>query len=401
MQNPRIENAFLICMLILTNLLFVFGAAGADNEAPQQKELENLRKEIEKYERELSQKKAKEAAMVNLITELDREIDATTGYLRTLKKDIANREQLIKNYDKQISTTGHEVESLKDLIKRRIVSFYKHGQAREVELLLSSRSLTQVKVWMRYQKMIAENDQRNYQAIINKQKQYERQQNLLRAEITEKDHRMKQIRAEEQQLKQSRQKRSAYLSAIRNDQKVLKQHLAEVKSAEQQILAFIAKAEERRLTEMSRQTTASKAIERPPSRSHAFAALKGKLQWPTQGTIITHFGRQKHPLLNTVTENLGIEIKAKLGAPVLAVDDGQVQTITWQRGRGNIIIISHDDGYYTVYTHLAEIDIDLQQEVRRGQVIGTVGDSGSISGPILHFQIWKNTSNLNPEDWLT
>jgi len=117
--------------------------------------------------------------------------------------------------------------------------------------------------------------------------------------------------------------------------------------------------------------------------------------------VISHFGRQKHPSLNTITENLGIEIKAKLGAPVKVVDDGQVQTITWQRGRGNIVIISHDDGYYTVYTHLAEIEVNLQQEVKQGQVIGTVGDSGSINGPMLHFQIWKNTSNLNPEDWLT
>ena len=106
-------------------------------------------------------------------------------------------------------------------------------------------------------------------------------------------------------------------------------------------------------------------------------------------------------MLNTITENLGIEIKAPLGSPVVAVDDGQVQTITWQRGRGNIIIISHDNGYYTVYTHLAEINVELSQYVQRNQIIGTVGDSGSLEGPILNFQIWKNTKNLNPEDWIT
>ena len=89
-----------------------------------------------------------------------------------------------------------------------------------------------------------------------------------------------------------------------------------------------------------------------------------------------------------------------LGTPVISVDGGQVQTITWQRGRGNIIIISHDHGYYTVYTHLADIRVNPMEYVETGQVIGTVGDSGSLVGPVLHFQIWKNTQNLDPEKWL-
>jgi murein DD-endopeptidase MepM/ murein hydrolase activator NlpD len=124
------------------------------------------------------------------------------------------------------------------------------------------------------------------------------------------------------------------------------------------------------------------------------------LIWPVQGEIISHFGRQRHPTLNTITENLGVEIKTKLGTPVFAVSDGEVQTITWQRGRGNIIIISHGEGFYTVYTNLSEIRVELSDIVKQGQIIGTVGDSGARDTPILHFQIWKNTHNLDPEEWL-
>ncbi len=388
-------------MLAVAGPILPLASGEMETNAPQQRELTSLRKEIEKYEQQLSQKKAKEATVVNLISSLDREIDTATGYLQTLKKDIRIRERQVRNYSAEIEASGKEIEELKALIKKRIVSFYKHGRVREIELLLKSKSLTQIKVWMRYQKLIAENDRRNYQSLIEKQKQLEGQQSLLRLEISEKDRRMKDQQTEEQRLKVSREKRSKYLTAIRNDQKVLKQHLEEVKKAEQQIMSFIAKAEEQRLTEKVRKPSTHGTIERPPDRAHKFATLRGKLSWPTPGTVVSHFGRQKHPELNTITENLGIEIKAKLGAPVRVVDDGQVQTITWQRGRGNIVIISHDDGYYTVYTHLAEIEVNLQQEVKQGQVIGTVGDSGSINGPILHFQIWKNTSNLNPEDWLT
>ena len=70
--------------------------------------------------------------------------------------------------------------------------------------------------------------------------------------------------------------------------------------------------------------------------------------WPTKGYIINHFGRQKHPQWNTITENIGIDIKAEFGEQVHAVANGIVTAITWQRGRGNIIIINNLDGFFSV-----------------------------------------------------
>ena len=101
-----------------------------------------------------------------------------------------------------------------------------------------------------------------------------------------------------------------------------------------------------------------------------------------------------------MTENLGLDIKVEAGAAVHSVADGKVTAVTWQRGRGNLIIINHSDGYYTVYTHLDEIFVNLQQTVTAGQVVGTVGETGSLEGPLLHFQIWRKFTHLNPEIWL-
>jgi len=99
-------------------------------------------------------------------------------------------------------------------------------------------------------------------------------------------------------------------------------------------------------------------------------------------------------------ENIGIEIEAPEGSPVQVVASGKITKITWQRGRGNIVIVSHYGGYYTVYTHLEEILVDLLEDVEPGQVIGSVGESGSLKGPVLHFEVWKGTTKLNPENWL-
>ena len=137
-----------------------------------------------------------------------------------------------------------------------------------------------------------------------------------------------------------------------------------------------------------------------PKSGTLFSELRGGMIWPTEGQIVTRFGRVKHPELKTVTENIGVEIKAPEGSPVQVVAGGKITKITWQRGRGNIVIVSHYGGYYTVYTHLGEILVDLLETVESGQVIGSVGESGSLKGSILHFEVWKGTTKLNPENWL-
>ncbi|MCK4689209.1 MAG: M23 family metallopeptidase, partial [Candidatus Marinimicrobia bacterium] len=111
-------------------------------------------------------------------------------------------------------------------------------------------------------------------------------------------------------------------------------------------------------------------------------------------------GIQKNPVLKTITENSGIDIKAEKGTPVKAILDGVVTTITYIRGFGNTIIIDHGSGFYTVYTHVENVHIYEKQYISTGTIIANVGESGTLSGSILHFEIWKNKIKLNPEDWL-
>ena len=392
---------FLVVFLFLVSIKSASPESGAlKGNVSQQNELEEMRVQIHEFEKQLAKKKKKEESVLTLISTLDQEIDATNSYLLSINKDVRLRGKQIRKLNKEIEVTSAEVVALGELLKKRLVTFYKYGRTRFYEVLLSSKSFTQLAAWMHYKKIIAENDRRNYQSILKKKQTLVQTKEMLQIQLAEQDEKQNELKKEKRQLVKSRKKRESYLTDIRNDQKVISQRLKDIREAEKQILAFITRAEETRLTKDLKRP--SRKTEKPveQKRTYKFSQLKGKLEWPTSGPVISHFGRQKHPRLKTITENLGIEIKATYGSPVKTVDEGIVQTITWQRGRGNIIIISHDDGYYTVYTHLAEIHVDTQEIVKAGQVIGTVGDSGSLNGPILHFQIWKNTKNLNPEDWL-
>jgi murein hydrolase activator len=368
----------------------------------KKKELATLRQQVENYEKELQKQNRDEAAELNLLANMDKEIDLTRAYVRTLRVDLDNLEAQEGRRGQEITGLSIERERLRSLIKERMIQFYKHKRSKEIELLLSVQTWDQLKAWIKYEKLIADNDRRNLQALQDRGRSLERQQDFMRIELSEKERRLQEKRREENNLQTSKNKRQTVLDNLQRNKKLVQIRLQEIRDSEKQISALIAKAEKARIAQKQQTMAGKEATQRQPTitTGHHFAELKGRMTWPTKGTVVSHFGRERHPELNTITENLGIEIKARLGSPVIAVDDGVVQTITWQRGRGNIIIISHEDGFYTVYTHLQDISVEEQQPVKQGQSIGSVGESGSLIGPVLHFQIWKNTVNLDPEEWL-
>ncbi len=127
---------------------------------------------------------------------------------------------------------------------------------------------------------------------------------------------------------------------------------------------------------------------------------KGKLPWPASGRVVTRFGRQRNPLLNTITENPGIDIRTRPDAAVKAILDGLVTTITYLRGYGTTVIIDHGKGMYTVYALVEEVEVAEGQYVDQGQVIARVGGKGSLSDSRLHFELWVNQQKMNPTAWL-
>ncbi|HOT97331.1 MAG TPA: peptidoglycan DD-metalloendopeptidase family protein [bacterium] len=391
-----------LAVILLPALLAPAAAAEIPKEAARQKmELQNIREEIKRQESALSQRKRDEKAATDYLAKLDREIDISHAYLKELNGDVERLAQQVEVRSQRVRLLAAEKDTLASFVKKRLVSFYKHGRAQEIDLLLSIRSLQQAQVWMRYQKMIADADRRNLQSLALRQQQLEKEAIYLRQERADKAKVLNERTAEEQALRRSREKRSAYLLTVRKDKKILEQRLRDSRASEKQILALITKAEQARLSASARKPQQPSAtVTAPVVYSGRFAGMKGRLTWPVRGAVVSRFGRQRHPELNTITENLGIDIKAREGGTVVAVGDGRIQTITWQRGSGNIVIISHGDGFYTVYTHLEEIRVSQDDPVRQGQAIGTVGESGSFNGSVLHFQIWKNTRNLDPEEWL-
>jgi septal ring factor EnvC (AmiA/AmiB activator) len=138
----------------------------------------------------------------------------------------------------------------------------------------------------------------------------------------------------------------------------------------------------------------------PALRPGAFAAQRGRLPAPVDAPIAQGFGRVVDADSRTATLRKGVEYAAPQGAPVRAVAAGGVRYAGRFRGYGKTVILDHGDGYFSVSAHLAETRVAVGQAVAAGDEIGLVGDTGSLSGPQLYFELRRGGEALDPLDWL-
>jgi len=135
----------------------------------------------------------------------------------------------------------------------------------------------------------------------------------------------------------------------------------------------------------------AKLLKQVPKRSG-----NGKFMQPVDGKILSTYGPKANGLHND-----GINIKAARGVPVRAAENGRVVYVGDDlEGYGNLVLIRHADQYMSAYAHLGKTLVEKGAEVKRGQSIGTVGSSGQVDSPQLHFEIRKGTKALDPQRYL-
>ncbi|MFH2092580.1 MAG: peptidoglycan DD-metalloendopeptidase family protein [Pseudomonadota bacterium] len=132
----------------------------------------------------------------------------------------------------------------------------------------------------------------------------------------------------------------------------------------------------------------------------SFSNYKGRLKVPVQGKIISMFGPSGAGDDNSFTFQKGIDIKVERGEPVKSVFKGEIMFAQWLKGYGNLLIVNHGDNYYTLYAHVEEIFKQKGETVEAGEVIATAGDTGSIKGMCLHFEVRHHGKPLNPLQWI-
>lgn len=114
------------------------------------------------------------------------------------------------------------------------------------------------------------------------------------------------------------------------------------------------------------------------------------------GRISAGYGWRIHPIYKTRKFHDGMDFTGNIGLPIYATGDGVVKSASNQRGYGKKIVIDHGYGYQTIYAHLNAYNVKRRQKVKRGEVIGFLGNTGKSTGPHLHYEVRKNNKTLDP-----
>lgn len=392
--------------------------AGFAQESQQQ--LEELRRNISQLQQKIGSFEKSESSELERLRALDEQIDLLSRLAGKLRRQEAAKRAEADETAKGLRQTQGELQRLQSLGAQRAMFFYKYGRMKDLEMLLSARSLNQVLLWAEYQRRLLANDRRVLAGMKVKQERIQAQNDQLASELAAHEKMLAEKLKEEGALKQRRQQREALLKKLQKDKAYHQMQLAEQQAAAERIAKLIAAAEAMLQQQQQQQALEQQqqVKEQPLGRSPVdltppmantydgpFASRKGRLPKPVNGQIVGHYGSFRHPVLKTITTNLGVDIAAEPGASVRSVAGGKVITITWQRGYGNLMIINHADGYYTVYTRLSEILVGMNETVAAGQVIGRVAEPTAGQQASVHFQIWQRTKearsqDLNPEEWL-
>lgn len=345
-----------------------------------------LNQKIKALQEKITEQEANEALTLDLLQDIDQEMALTRQHIQKLKQEEQTRLLEIAQTESRLLQTERELVRLKSLLEKRAVYLYKHSQVRDIEILFSVDSFNQILLWLKYQKILAENDQRNIRNIEKKQTTIAGHKTQLRQLWNENQNLLSTKGLEGDRLQQRKTQRQKVLAGIRKN---IKNYQQEVENSLAQIQQLV------RAEEKARQTIVSEI----PVYSE-FPELKGKLSWPIRGKIIKNFGDYRHPELKTITKSLGVDIHASPGVPVRAVASGVISRIQWMRGIGVLILLNHNGGYYTVYANLGEVFVRQDEHVLAGHVLGNVGEPGIDNQARLHFEIWEKNTPVNPVKWL-
>tara|TARA_B100001758_G_scaffold101086_1_gene86489 strand:+ start:607 stop:1803 length:1197 start_codon:yes stop_codon:yes gene_type:complete len=393
---------FIIQIIFLTFFCQVITAQSDERDYDEELKYQNdainaLKTEINQLRLKIKTAESRERSASTRISSLDEEISLTAKLIRSLKSEEEKTRKRILQLKSDILKNENELESLRTRYKKRVVNSYRKGRLTDLEKVFSSTTWRQAIYRTQYLKIISDIEKKLTNQIERLLIQISQQKLELEAVLRNN---LKLVRDKQQQISSYRDMRidrEKELNRIRNDKKALSNYVEEKEAGIIQLESIIKKVLEDK-ARFERELRIRKQQEALKTKS--FKALKGQLPWPAEGRIIAKFGRQWNSKLKTTTENPGIDIKGQPGSAIRTVLGGVVTTITYIRGYGTTIIVDHGGGFYTVYSHVTNIQTVVDGQVRNGDVIAYMGDSGSINGSKLHFEIWGKGQKLDPEKWL-
>jgi septal ring factor EnvC (AmiA/AmiB activator) len=350
--------------------------------------LANLIKDGNKRIEELSQK---ESSQLEQLNEIEETIDIHHKFLKHLTKQSDSLGILINGLKTSIDSLAILQNERRTIMIDRLRQINKIGTPDILEILLGASSADEVVKRIHYAQDLTNYDKNLLENFEEDKISLATDEEMLRMQKIDLSAVEDSRRREFSKLESQVIERQELLSSVRSEKEKWSASVDEMREAQAELtdlITALATKKEKLSVELERTLKIN------------FKKRKGELLWPIKGAVIAPFGKVIHPEYKTVTTNKGIDISGNSGDPIFAVAPGVVEYVGRMRGYGQFIIVNHYGGFITIYAHFRDIAVKKSDLIEVEQKLGTVGESGSVNGTKLHFEIRKNSESLDPQKWL-
>lgn len=348
-----------------------------------------------------------------LVGDTRKEQGVTLGHLKLVGTKLVNRQEIVREIETEIGSVSNElqVKSVQvaalqkryDELKRSYsalirISYKNYRNNSFLSFVFSARDFTDAARRIYYVKRIGVEIQKKADELKKLSTELTVEAATLNDRKNELSGLQQQRTTEVAQLEEERGQLKKTQDALKGREKQL---LAEAEKRRRQ-LAELEKQLKRAVDEDVRKTSGKGdggAVANSPLTAQ-FAAKRGKLLRPVDGVVVDRYGLHDHPTQKGVKiNNKGVNIAAKAGNQVQCVFGGEVRKVFFFQGLGNSVMVRHG-AYLTIYANLESVFVREGEKLMEGSPVGSVAQAPAGQQATLHFEVWKESNNLNPESWI-
>jgi murein hydrolase activator len=349
----------------------------------EQAELKALRRKIVQQENAISKVGKKESAVLKNLQKIGSQLKLKKRELEIYKWNFKNNQKKISSLEPRLKKAEQKIKSHKKILGLRLRSIYKEGPMFPLRVAFSSNNVTDLMQRLKYVDLIAQQDSQLLQEYLTQLKQIKQDKSSLYTVRAKLVNLKKNTVSKKREIEKTKKEKSVYLKKIKRKKNLSVKVRKELQAASNNLNKLIDKL----------------LVKLVSGEGLDISDKKGRLNLPLKGRILNKFGRKRVKEYESYIVYNGINVRAKKGTPVQAVFDGKVLYTGELEGYGSLVIVGHGKEYHSLYGHLDSIKVEANRVVRTGEVIALSGDSGSLEGETLYFELRKNGKPIEPVRW--
>lgn len=349
----------------------------------EKSKLDQLKEKIERQEQKVSKVGEEEISFLKNLSQIEDRLKLKEKEMEVYKWDIQVNRNKVFTLTSDIKELEKLREKQKSILAKRLRMSYKEGSLFPIKVLFSADNVNDLLQRIKYLETVTAYDSSIFERYQEKLRALElERENLLQTQARLMELEQEAVNKKEE-IRLEREGKASLLAKLKNEKKIALQARQELINATSSLNNLIMGLEKR--------LSSGEGLN--------FEEAKGVLPLPVQGAILNRIGKRKDSSYESYIVYNGINIKTPKGTPVRVIHEGKVLFAGPLEGYGNLIIVGHGEQFHSLYGHLDEIITAVGKKVRSGQIIAKSGDTGSLVGESLYFELRRMGKPIDPSGW--